>query len=76
MEELVKILKNIKPEVDFENCKELVDKGLLDSLEIVEIISSIEKTFLIKIDPNEIDPDNFESVESMWEMILQIKRNV
>ena len=69
MEKLLELLKNIKPEIDFENSANLVDEGILDSLEIVEIISSIEETFSITIDPDKIDPDNFQSADAMWKMI-------
>lgn len=69
MEKLMEILKEIKPEVDFEYGKKLIDEGILDSIEIVEIISEIEKQFQITIDPEHIDPDNFQSAEAIWSMI-------
>lgn len=69
MEKLLELLKNIKPEIDFKNSANLVDEGILDSLEIVQIISSIEENFSITIDPDKIDPDNFQSVDAMWKMI-------
>lgn len=73
MEKLLEILKAVNSEIDYDNDKHLVEEGLLDSLEIVEIISSIEETFGIEITPEQIDPDNFESAEAMWKMI-QTKR--
>lgn len=69
MEKLMEILKSINSEIDYRNNKHLVEEGLLDSLEIVEIITSIEETFGIEISPDQIDSDNFESAEAMWEMI-------
>ncbi len=69
MEKLMEILKSINSEIDYGNNKHLVEEGLLDSLEIVEIITSIEETFGIEISPDQIDSDNFESAEAMWEMI-------
>ena len=69
MEKLMQILKGIKPKADFENNKSLVDEGVLDSLEIIEIITEAEKEYGIEIDPSEIDPDNFQSAESIWNMI-------
>lgn len=73
MEKLMKILKKVKPEIDFKNCKQLVDDGILDSIEIVEIITEIEEQFSIEIDPEQIDPDNFQSAEAMSEMIRVAK---
>lgn len=73
MEKLLSILKEIKADVDFEKETELVDAGVLDSLEIVSIISSIEETFGLEINPDDIDPDNFQSAVAMWEMIQRLK---
>lgn len=73
MEKLIELLKNLKPNVDFENAKDLIDDGILDSLEIVEIITMIEEKFAITIDPDAIDPDNFQSAQDMWKMIEDAK---
>lgn len=73
MEKLLEILNEINSEIDFQENKELVSNGLLDSIEIVEIITKIEERFGIEISPDQIDPDNFESVEAMWKMILNAK---
>lgn len=69
MERLIEILKEIKPEVEFKYNKYLVDEGILDSIDIVEIITEIEKQYNITIDANQIEPENFQSIEAMWSMI-------
>ena len=74
MEKLLKILKRVKPEVDFIENNYLIDKGILDSIDIVTIISEIEMEYLIEFDPEEIDPDNFQSVLTMLEMIEKTKK--
>ena len=74
MEKLLKILKRVKPEVDFIEDNNLIDKGILDSIDIVTIISEIEMEYLIEFDPEEIDPDNFQSVLTMLEMIEKTKK--
>lgn len=74
MELLLELLKEVKSDIDFEKETDLVDEGLLDSLEIVTIIASIEEKFGVEIDPDDIDPDNFQSAEAMWEMIQKIKK--
>ncbi|HAQ7747625.1 TPA: phosphopantetheine-binding protein [Enterococcus faecium] len=73
MEELLQLLKEIKNDVDFEHEKELVDSGLLDSIEIVNVIASMEEKYGFEISPEYIDPDNFQSVEAMWDMIQKIQ---
>ena len=73
MDRLMKILQRIKPDIGFLECSELVDEGLLDSMDIVEIVTAIEEEFSIEIPPESIDPDNFQSKESMWKMIEAIR---
>lgn len=72
MENLYEILNKIKPDVNFREEKNLVEDGILDSLEIVQILDSIEECFGKEIPPEFIDPDNFASVEKIWEMINKI----
>ena len=48
---------------------DLVDDGILDSIDIVSIISEIESEYGIEINPDEIDPDNFKSASAILGMI-------
>lgn len=74
MEKLLTILNRVKPEVDFKSAFDLVDEGVLDSIDIVSIISEIESVYGIEIDPDEIDPDNFQSASAMLEMIEKVTK--
>ena len=69
MEKLLVILNKVKPEVDFTSSNDLVDDGILDSIDIVSIISEIESEYGIEINPDEIDPDNFKSATAILGMI-------
>ena len=73
MEELLEILKSIRPDVNFENETELIDEGILDSFDVVSIISEIDDKFDVQIRINELDPENFNSVESIWSLIQKLK---
>ena len=59
MEELLKLLKNVRADVDFEKEKALIDDGILDSFDVVSIISEIDDAFDVQIRVAELDPDNF-----------------
>ena len=72
MEELKKLLEEKYPNIDFDTEKNLVSGGILDSLEVVTIISEIEEMFDISITMEYIQPAYFESVETMWEMIEEL----
>lgn len=71
-EDLLRILKKIKPEVEFEGSEHLIDEGELDSLSIVEVVSAIDEEFDIEIGVKDIVPENFNSVEAMWNLIQKL----
>lgn len=73
MEQLKELLKKEFPNVDFENEKKLMTRGVLDSLMVVAIIAAIEDTFDISVTMEYIQPKYFESVETMWEMIEELQ---
>ena len=74
MEKLLELLKGVRPDVDFENETSLIDDGLLDSFDVVSIISEIDDVFGVQIRINELDPDNFNSAEAIWELIQKLKK--
>ena len=73
MEKLLELLKGVRPDVDFENETSLIDDGLLDSFDVVSIISEIDDVFGVQIRINELDPDNFNSAEAIWNLIQKLK---
>lgn len=74
MEELIKLLKGVRPDVDFENETELIDDGILDSMDVVSIISEIDDVFGVQIRITELDPDNFNSAEAIWALVQKLKK--
>ena len=73
MEQLLDILKGIRPDVDFENEKALIDDGILDSFDVVSIISELDDAFGVQVRITELDPENFNSAESIWALVQQLK---
>ena len=71
-EDLLRILKEIKPEVEFEGNEHLIDNEDLDSLSIVEVVSAIDEEFDIEIGVKDIIPENFNSVDAMWNLIQKL----
>ena len=51
MEKILKILNGVRPDVDFENEKKLIDDGILDSFDIIAIVGEFNDAFDIDIDP-------------------------
>ena len=73
MEELLAILEDLHPEVDFETEECLIDHGILDSFDIITIISEIADTFDVVVPAKEIIPENFNSAEALWDMITRLE---
>ena len=73
MEQLLEILKEQRPDVDFENETALIDDGILDSFDIVMLVGTLNDEFDINIPVGEIVPENFNSVEAMMALIDRLK---
>ena len=73
MNELLEILKELHPDVDYENCTTLFDDKILDSFDIVSIISEVSDSFDVAIPAEEIIPENFNSAEALWAMVQRLQ---
>lgn len=72
MERLLKILNELHPNVDFENNDSLIDDGILDSLDIVSLVTEIYAEFDVTIPAEEIVPENFNSAKALMALITKI----
>ena len=75
MEELLEILREIDPDIDYEHENNLIDGKVYDSLKIMMLISAICRTFDIEISPKWMRNENFNSVSAMWKMISAIQED-
>lgn len=73
MQRIIEILEGIRPDIDFVNEKKLIDDGLLDSFDIVSIISELNDEYNISIRVNELGPENFNSIEAITLMVERLK---
>ena len=72
-EELMKILNELRPEVDFEKEKALIDDGVLDSFDIVALVGDLNDTFDVNINIEDLLPENFNSADAMIELITKLQ---
>ena len=70
MQELMEILNELHPDVDFTKERSLVDSRILDSFDIVTLVAEIGDTFDVQISAVDMVPENFNSVEAIWELIV------
>lgn len=73
MEKLLRLLKNIKPEVEFEGNEHLIDNEELDSFDIVSIVAAIDEEFDVQIGAGDIVPENFNSAEALYALIQKLE---
>ena len=69
MDELLDLLRNVKPGVDFESEENLVDDGILNSIDVISIIAEIQDRFGVTIPSDEIIPENFNSAKAMKDLL-------
>lgn len=72
MDELLAILNDINPDVDYETEDRLIDGKVYDSFSIISLVSAISDTFDIELGPEHLVPENFNSAKAMWTMIQSI----
>ncbi|MFR4239336.1 MAG: acyl carrier protein [Butyricicoccus sp.] len=68
-EKIIEILNEICPGNDFENETAIIDDGIIDSLDIVAVISELMEEFDVQLGVNDLTPENFNSVDAIVELI-------
>lgn len=74
MEELLEILEEINPDVDYATCTTLIDDHILDSFAILSLVSEIRDTFDVEISAGDMVAENFNSAEAIWNMIRRLEK--
>ena len=75
-EKVLSILKEIRPEFDFEESDNFVEDGYLDSFDIVTLVSELETAFDVVIDGLDVLPENFETVQDIYNMVNKSREEV
>ncbi len=73
-DKIIEILKDTRPEFEFEENVNFIDAGYLDSFDLITIVSDIESAFDIKINGALIVPESFKSIDSIMNLV-QISKN-
>lgn len=69
MEKLLEMLKQVRPDVDFAKETSLIDDGILDSVDVMSIVVKLKENFGVEISLAELDPDDFNSAETISSLI-------
>lgn len=69
MKSLAEILKEIRPEFDFTTSRDFISDGMLDSFDMVTLVSTLDKTYGISIQGTDIVPENFQNLETIGALL-------
>lgn len=73
MDKLLEMLKGIRPDIDFEKEQALIDDGMLDSIDVLAIVTGIKESFGVGMSIADIDPDDFNSIRTLWSLVERMK---
>lgn len=69
MQTIEEILKEIRPEFDFTASQDFVGDGMLDSYDIVTLVSDLDKAYGISISGVDIVPEYFQNIASIQKLL-------
>lgn len=72
MDRIKEILMEIRPDIDFDSSEKLVTDRILDSVDIISIVAELSDEFDIRIKPAHLIPENFDSVEAIWNLVQEL----
>lgn len=71
-DQIIKILTELRPEFDFtQEGVDFIEEGMLDSFDLVTLVSELDNTFGISIDGVDILPENFGSVDAIAKLLIK-----
>lgn len=73
MEQLLEILNELHPDVDFENETSLVTGGILDSFSIVNLVAELNDAYDIEITASELMVENFDSAAAILALVERLQ---
>lgn len=68
-EKVITILNGLRPEFDFSLPADFIEEGMLDSFDVINLVTALDTEFGISIDGVDIMPDNFSTLEKIVELI-------
>ena len=72
MKAIPEILKEIRPEFDFTASNDFIGDGMLDSFDVVTLVSALDKNYGVSIPGTEIVPENFQNVPAIEALLRKV----
>ncbi|MBQ8989054.1 MAG: acyl carrier protein [Prevotella sp.] len=68
-EKIIEILNDLRPEFDFSEDVNFIEKGMLDSFDVVSLVDELESQFNIKINGVDVISENFSSLDKIEALV-------
>jgi acyl carrier protein len=68
---ILNILGKIRPEFDFRISSNFIDDGMLDSFDIITLVTELDKAFSISIDGVDVIPENFINLKTIERLLVK-----
>lgn len=73
LEKIIEILTDLHEDVDFRTCTTLIDDKILDSFDIITVITEINSEFDVAIPADKIIPENFNSAQALAKLVEELE---
>ncbi|MCU6761879.1 D-alanine--poly(phosphoribitol) ligase subunit 2 [uncultured Roseburia sp.] len=71
-DQIIEILEDLKPGVDFSKEEHLIDDHILESMMMIQLVASLNDEFDVEITPRDIVPENFQSVQAIYDLVERL----
>ena len=72
-QQLLDLLRDMHPEVDFETAEGLIDRKVLTSFDVVSIVAELSETYDVELGAVDIVPENFNSARALFALIQRLE---
>ena len=72
MEEIIEILEDLKPGVDFKSQQYLIDDHIIESMMMLQLVSALNDEFDVEITPKDLVPENFQTVDAIYALVQKL----
>ena len=76
MTKIIEILRDIRPGVDWENENDLIDSGLLDSFDMITLVSELNDAYKVSMGLEHLEPENFNSIEAIAALLTSLGADI
>lgn len=72
LDDVIEMLEDIQEDIDYATCTTLIDDHMLDSFDILAIVSAADDEFDVTIPAKDIVPENFNSAQALCALIQRL----